>query len=156
MNKEELLEKVKTSRTNLDLALLKISEDRMTSKVLHGEWSVKDLIGHLAFWENRAAALYDMLSKGETPAPVQDIDKLNAQAVSEMNSVSLEKIRLLETKAYMKILKVIEDASEPELFDQHHFPWTQGRSFQEIIADNTWNHYDEHLLELTAWQKRIA
>jgi hypothetical protein len=156
MNKQELMTKIQTSREQLEEALSQISNERMLMVILHGEWSVKDLIGHLGFWESRVASLFPILRAGTNPEPFRDIDVLNAQAIDEMRTLSLAEVRRLEKSAYQKILAMIKEANDPELFDPDHFAWTEGRRFEEIISDNTWGHYEEHLPELRAWLKRIA
>jgi len=156
MNKQELMDKILASRAQLEEELGQISNERMTMIILHGEWSVKDLIGHLGFWESRIAALFPLLQAGKTPEPFRDIDALNIQAVDEMRTLTLADVRRLEKSAYQKILALIKEASDPELFDPDHFAWTEGRCFEEIISDNTWGHYEEHLPELQAWLKRVA
>jgi hypothetical protein len=124
--------------------------------ILHGEWSVKDLLGHLGFWENRAADLFALLKEGQEPEPFKDIDSLNTQAVSDMRKLSLVDVRVFEKTAYKKILAVLFDATDSELFDTDHFAWTGGRPFEEIISNNTCDHFDEHTPELIAWLKRVA
>jgi hypothetical protein len=156
MNKQELTDKILASRAQLEEELGQISNERMLMVILHGEWSVKDLIGHLGFWESRIATLFPLLKAGNSPEPFKDIDVLNGQAVDEMRTLSLAEVRRLEKAAYQKILAVIKEASDPELFDPDHFAWTEGRRFEEIISDNTWGHYEEHLPELQAWLKRVA
>lgn len=156
MNKAELTSKVLASRAQLEAALAQISDERMALVILHGEWSAKDLIGHLGFWENRVAFLFTTLQAGKTPEPFQDMDMLNNQAIAEMRTLSLENVRRLEKSAYQKVLALLKQASEAELFAETHFAWTGGRCFGDLIGDNTWGHYEEHLPELQAWLKRIA
>ena len=156
MNKDELTNTIHASREKLHAALARISDERMSLVILHGEWSVKDLIGHLCFWEERVAALFADLHAGKSPEPFANIDQLNGQAVADFGKLSLEDVRKREEKAYRNVLAIIRQAGDGELFDPNHFAWTEGRSFSEIISDNTWGHYEEHLPELTAWQKRIA
>ena len=156
MNRKELIDKILASRAQLEEALGQISNERMLMVILHGEWSVKDLIGHLGFWESRIASLFPLLKAEKTPEPFKDIDALNSQAIDEMRTLSLADVRRLEKSAYQKILALIKEASDPELFDPDHFAWTEGRCFEEIISDNTSGHYEEHLPELQAWLKRVA
>jgi hypothetical protein len=156
MNKQELTKKILDSRKQLDAAVAQISDERMSLVILHGEWSVRDLIGHLGFWENWGASLFATLRAGGTPESIQDMDAINAQALSEMRTLSLANVRRLEKSAYQKVLALLNEASDAELFEPDHFAWTQGRSFGELISDITWAHYDEHFPELLAWLKRIA
>ncbi len=156
MNRPELMSRIAESREQLEAILARFSDERKLLVILHGEWSVKDLIGHLGFWENRAVSLFELLKKGASPEPFRDIDMLNDQALTEMRSLSLADVQLFEKAAYQKMLALLNNASDQELFDPDHFAWTAGQCFEGIVSDNSWGHYDEHLPELTQWLKRIA
>ena len=156
MNKEELNQIILASRARLVASVGLVSEERMDRVILHGEWSVKDLIGHLAFWEQRVVTLFELLQAGTIPGTMEDLHKLNEQAIQEYRNLTLVKVREIEQQAYLNVLGLVENASEAELFEPTHFGWTEGRCFYEFIADNTCGHFDEHLPELVGWQKRIA
>jgi hypothetical protein len=156
MNKQELTAKIVSGRALLDAALLHVDEERMPLIVLHGEWSVKDLIGHLGYWENTVVTLFNALRSGKTPDPFPELDALNAKVLAESRKQSLNEVSRQEKTAYQKVLALVKDATEKELFDPSHFAWTGGKPFEEYISDNTYGHYEEHLPELTAWLKRIA
>jgi hypothetical protein len=156
MNKQDLTAKIVAGRTQLEAALSHVDEERMPLIILHGEWSVKDLIGHLGFWENKVVSLFNTLRAGRTPDPMPELDVINARVLSESRKQSLSEVRRQEKAAYQKILALLKDANERELFDPAHFPWMDGRPFENFISDNTYGHYEEHLPELAAWLKRIA
>lgn len=157
MNRQELKGKIRSSRGELESALGRISNEQRTLVILHGEWSIKDLIGHLGFWEARVVSLFLILKAGGIPeSDHQDMDILNAENLLRTRGQSLEEVVGFEQAAYKKVLELIDTASDKELTDPHHFAWTQGRSFDEMISDNTWGHYEEHLPEVMAWLKRIA
>ncbi|MCX6069200.1 MAG: ClbS/DfsB family four-helix bundle protein [Chloroflexi bacterium] len=154
MNKHELTAKLLSERARLDAALSRIDEERMPLIILYGEWSVKDLIGHLGYWENILIALFSTLRAGKTPEPFPELDAINARVLADSRKQSLSEVRRQEKTAYQKILALLEDATDHELFDAAHFAWTKGKPFENFIADNTFGHYEEHLPELLAWLKR--
>jgi hypothetical protein len=156
MNKKELMTNIETGRQQLEIALAHVDDERMPLIVLHGEWSVKDLIGHLSFWENTVVALFNTLKAGRIPEPLPELDALNAQVLTASRKQSLAEVRRQEKAAYQKLIALVQAATETELFDGRHFPWTEGRPFAELVADNSYGHYAEHLPELAAWLKRVA
>lgn len=155
LNKKELTGKILVSRKQLDAALSRVDNERMPLVILHGEWSVKDLIGHLGFWEARVVSLFTTLRMGRKPLPSPELDALNAKVLTDSRKLSVAEIRRQETKAYQDVLALIEKATHEELFDGAYFSWTEGRPFCEFIADNTYGHYEEHLPEVLAWLKRM-
>jgi hypothetical protein len=156
MSKQELTTKLLAARQQLESTLARIDEERMPLLILHGEWSVKDLIGHLGFWEASVVSLFNTLKAGKSPEPFPELDVLNAQVLTDSRKQSLAEVRRQEKTAYQKVLALVQDATEAEMFDPRHFAWTEGRPFENFIYDNTIGHYEEHLPEVTAWLKRIA
>lgn len=154
MNKHELTAKLLSERTRLDAALSRIDEERMPLIILYGEWSVKDLIGHLGYWENTVITLFNTLRAGNNPEPFPELDAINARVLADSRKQSLSEVQRQEKAAYQKILALIENATDHELFDSTHFAWTKGQPFEQYIADNTFGHYEEHLPELLTWLKR--
>lgn len=156
MNKRELTAKILSGRAQLEAAISRIDEERMPLIVLHGEWSVKDLIGHLGYWEGFVVSLFSLFRSGKTPEPASELDLINARVLVEARKQSLNEVLRQEKAAYQKILALINEASERELFNSEHFPGAAGQPFESFISDNTYGHYAEHLPELTAWLKRIS
>ena len=59
---------------------------RVTESGLHDSWSVKDLLAHLGWWEQRVVNIYDALLHNRTSDPAlaeTSIDELNRQALAE-------------------------------------------------------------------------
>ncbi|MEI6291308.1 MAG: ClbS/DfsB family four-helix bundle protein [Chloroflexota bacterium] len=156
MNKSELIKKISEGRSSLEICSARIDPGKMELIILHGEWSIKDMIGHLGFWEDRIALLFEILKSGNAPEPMENMDQVNQQSVIDFHDKSLSEIVNFEKAAYLQLLNLINNSSEIELFDPNHFQWTEGRQFAEIILDNTTGHYEEHIPEITAWEKRIA
>ena len=156
MSKPDLLGKIQSGRDELEQVLNKVSEQQKLLVILHGEWSTKDLLGHLGFWENRVAELYEALHAGNFPEPALDLNRINAKSFMEMREKTLLEVEVFERDAFLKVLEVVRKATDDELFGPSFFTWTNGTSFQELISDNTWGHYVEHVPEITAWLKRIA
>lgn len=154
MNRTELLQRIHTGRSELEATLARLVDDRMTAPALPGDWSVKDLLAHLGWWEQRIVSAYHTLLRGEIPDPESEavpVDELNARVFAEHHNQTLAEVRREELDAYQAILSLAETAPEGDLFDPNRFAWTAGRAFVEWISGNTYGHYQEHLPDLEAW-----
>lgn len=156
MNKSELLTNINNGRASLEFCLSRIPDEKMDLIILHGEWSVKDMIGHLGFWEDRICKLFGLLKKGNSPDPNEDLDLINQQSIKDLRKIALSEIIEFEKSAFHNLRAIAENANDEELFSANYFSWTEGRPFAEIILDDTTGHYEEHIPEITAWEKRIA
>ena len=149
MNKTELLANIRSGRAQLEARLAPLSVEQLLAPVLHGNWSVKDLIAHFGFWEQRIVTLYGQLSRGEEPAEDPALDELNAHAYAANRDKTLQEVRREEREAYEQLLALTEHASENDLFGLQRFTWTQGQSFAEWIEGNTYGHYEQHAADLS-------
>lgn len=153
MDREELLQRIRASRSELEAEIGHFDKHRLTEPILPNGWSVKDVMAHIGFWERRIATLYEILTAGEVPQDTVDnetVDGLNARVHQENQMVPLGIAQINEKDAYQAILAVAENAPETDLFDSQRFPWTQGTPFYQFIVENTYEHYDDHLPDLRA------
>jgi hypothetical protein len=151
MDRQVLLANMRAGRERLAAALAQMDEARMVEPVLYGLWSVKDMLAHLGFWEQHIVAAYRVLQRGDIPDPAPDetsLHAVNARVFAEHRGRPLADVQREEGQAYQALLSLAETAPVDDLFDPHRFPWTQGHPLAELIANNTYEHYDEHLQDL--------
>jgi hypothetical protein len=82
-----------------------------------GEWSAKDLIGHLTFWEELALQVIDAWRAGEMPwieSPPDDIDKVNEDAVAAKAPLPLGRIRVEAANVYEGLVREISGMADEE------------------------------------------
>ena len=145
MNKAELLANIRSGRQQLEVSLARLNEEQLLMPVLHGGWTIKDLIAHFGFWEGRIVTLYEQLSRGEEPADDEPpLDELNARAFVQNQAKTLDEVRREERTAYSQLLALTTNATDDDLFNPQRFAWTQGQPFAEWIENNTYGHYAEH------------
>lgn len=119
------------------------------------EWSVKDLLGHMAFWAEKAS--HDLLALAggaddEIRAPGGE------EAVAEWNRAETERRRGASLAAareeWEDSFEAAKDALRAcpaEALDREVQGWPQVRRF----AGDTYEHYREHAAQLRAWLRRL-
>lgn len=151
MDRDELLNNIREGREELQSALDQFDKRHMADTVLANGWSVKDVIAHIGFWENRMVNLYSILSSGDVPQETIDslgLDDLNARVYEDNQLVPLGIVQINELEAYEKLLDIAETAPADDLFDPQRFAWTEGEPFYKWIEGNTYGHYADHIPEL--------
>jgi hypothetical protein len=94
---------LRRGRAGTDALLERVPRNRMTTPGLGGgEWSPKDLIGHLASWEEFALEALDAWAQGERA----EVDRLWLVGTSEINSGNVRR------KASWSLARVRKDAAE--------------------------------------------
>jgi uncharacterized protein (TIGR03083 family) len=149
MNKIELLEKVTTSRAELEEAIAALSDERLDRPTLAGGWSGKVILAHMAWWEGRVARIFEGLRSGQELTGADfgepDVDEINRCIETVSRGRALTGVRREEAEAYASLLAQVQAASEDELFNPHCFAWTKDRPLATWVEWDTWGHYEEHI-----------
>lgn len=82
-----------------------------------GEWSAKDLIGHIAFWEELALFTIEAWLQGQKPAIEAtfgsgNVDELNAWNHERKRSWPLDRVRADSAETHRRLLASIQDMSD--------------------------------------------
>jgi hypothetical protein len=148
VNRSTLAETIAAGRLRLETALAAFGDAAMLD-VVDEPWTRKDVLAHLEAWERRVVGHLGTLRSGDRPDGSVQTDVLNERFYRENRDRSLDDVRAGEREAYDALLAAIDGASDEELFDTHHFPWTDGDSLADWFRGNSDEHYDEHLEQLT-------
>src|SRR5690349_275489 len=85
ISKAQLLDRLRTERRRLERMLARLSEAQMVQPGVHHKWSVKDILAHIAIWDERGTRWIREAAQGHIPAIPEpgrtwaDLDQLNEQ-----------------------------------------------------------------------------
>ena len=82
-----------------------------------GDWSAKDLVGHVTCWEEIALEAVDATRAGRTPwvvAAPKDADGINADAIAERADRPLDRIRSEGEEVHARLCATIEAMTDDE------------------------------------------
>ena len=155
-NKSELLEQIQAGRAAWEALLAQVEPERLTEPGVEGDWSLKDVIAHIAFYEQRAGNRLRAVARGTTPAshPViknLDTDDANAWIYDQNENRPLAEVQAEEQAAYRQLLEALEPISDADLFTTGRFAWLESDALWETIPGNSYGHYEEHIPPLQAW-----
>jgi hypothetical protein len=102
-----------------------------------GSWSAKDLIGHVAVWDQEAADTARRETAGEAH-PLFDWRRVNEEEAERRRSSSLEELTARMHAVHADLMATL--ASSPAL----EASW---------VADNTYEHYPQHIAQVRAWRR---
>jgi uncharacterized damage-inducible protein DinB len=91
VSKQEFLERMRAARAELNEAISGLSEDQIGQDIVAGEWTVKDILSHLAAWENETLLTVGRAARGEADGPIinESVDEWNAARVAERRRLPL-------------------------------------------------------------------
>ena len=141
------LERLERSWRGLTEALDGIPEERLGEAGAVGTWSVKDVMGHLAFWDEQALMAAERHLAGQAPVQVPDWERMNERQAAERADRSAAEQRAEMERAHEMIVALLE--SRPPLD-----PAAVGLC--GCLEEDTYQHYDEHARDIRAWRERVG
>ena len=149
MDKTTLLTEMREGHATWEAALAAIPDDALL-RPAQGEWSRKDLVAHVEFWERQSAVVIEALREGRDPygGGPPPTDDMNDRAWSESRYRSATDVRQGEAEAWHQLVALVEEAPEDELFSPDRYPLMGGQPVAGMVREDTIEHYAEHLPHL--------
>jgi len=142
-----IIEKIESSYANILRLYRSVPVAALIEPTLPNGWSVKDLLAHIAAWEWRCAFLLDEAHHTNAPLKaIPDVEALNREIYQERLEWSWTEAEVDFRNAHQALLKSIWDLPAERLNDPF---------IQQAIAEETWEHYAEHLPDLKRWHERV-
>ncbi len=154
MTKEEFIRKVTQARARWDASLAQIEDNQMLQPGASGDWSVKDVIAHITWHEREMVGVLQAQVLAGSDLWNLPLEQRNRAIYEEYRDLPLESVRLEEQKVYQALLQALDGLSEEDLHDPRRFTGmpTDWRPV-DMLADNTYEHYLDHLASLQDWLK---
>jgi hypothetical protein len=149
-------------RAEWNALLAQVGLERMEELGVVGDWSVKELVAHLTWYERAIVENGARVLQGEAFVRPADRGEMVGLNMDERNALVAEKARVRSTtdvlaeadSVYQQLLamiaavpdRILNDASVLGLPDDIP-PWMR-------VANNSYSHYREHAADLRAWLQR--
>jgi hypothetical protein len=164
MDKTTLLDTIQTKYAQLESLVAPLSEAQLCTAPSEGEWSIKDIMAHVAVWEQICSRWLAEFLRGVTSQPSERIEVgVNDRIYRENRDRSLAEVQELFHHAHQQFLQQVDllaqTLSEEDLNAPHRFAWTEywpGFSLIAVIADNSYEHYHDHAQQIHRWLDRIV
>jgi hypothetical protein len=147
INKNEIIEAAQTERAALEKLLATLTPEQTTHPKTVGDWSAKDVLGHLIEWEQMVIKWYETGAKGKIPAvPSEDynwgqLPQLNNAIYLKHRDRMLANVQKEFKSSHKKMMKTIEGIPEKELFTRGQYTWTRNNLLSAYVVSATSSHY---------------
>ncbi len=149
MTKAELLRNVREEHERWVSVLEKLDEAAMLEPRLPGARTAKDVVAHVSWYEQQAAAIVRQRALRGSELWERSQEERNAVIFAENRDRTLEDVLAEAERVFAELWELLQTLDEEELHDASRFadmpadwpPW-------EVLADNTCEHYKGHLPEL--------
>lgn len=155
-----VLERIRASRADFDTAVARLTDDQFTAPGAEGDSSVKDLVAHVAGWEQGIAALLqheprfeamgiEDASAGRDNDMVLDTDTVNERLHALHLDRPSHEVLTMAHEAHERVLAVIATLNDDDLqrpyreFSEENRP-NNHEPVINWIAGDTYEHYEDH------------
>ena len=154
MDKHAFIEAVNHDRAQFDLLLAQIDPDQMLQAGAAGEMSIKDLVAHIAWYEREMVNV--IATRNLTGSELWDLplDPRNRAIFDANQARPLGEVLEEAHQVHQQLLIELDTLSDEDMVNPARIQNMPGEWIPwELIASNTFGHYQEHLVDLQAWIK---
>lgn len=153
MTRSEMIQAIQAHHSQL-LALLEgVSEEILGKRPVVGWWTIKDLLGHIAVWEQVAIRFISEYQRDGTPQPLgiatdEQINAMNKREVVIRRDWTLARVRAEFDTTYRHLLAAIESLRDEDWTKPLGGPW-QDATLEKLIAVHSYEHISEHFAQIS-------
>jgi hypothetical protein len=152
MNRERLLKRLEAAWRDFKMSYEGASEHELTMPGVVGDWSIRDLIVHVAIWEEEALKHLPLILEGKRPPRYSivygGIDAFNAQSMAAMASLTLDEVLQRAEETHRRLVRLVETAPEEHIAAESRF--------RRRLRLDTYAHYPLHARAIREWRTEGA
>jgi hypothetical protein len=149
MNREQLLARLDAAWTVLGESYAGLSEAEMTAPGVVGDWSVKDILAHIATWEEEALKYLPVIIAGGKPpryASYGGIDAFNARMTETKRHLSLVTVQQQLEETHSQLITYLRQVPDEQ--------FTTETRFRHRLRLDTYSHYPLHASLIRSWREQ--
>jgi len=165
VRKAALLARIEAERGGWEALLAEVGEGRMERPGAAGDWTFKDVIGHLNGWRVRTLARLEAAQTGTEPVPppwpgaYDDETDEGVEAINrwfyDLNAARSSADVVTESREQLRQLReAVEALPEADLFDPGRYVWMGGEPLAAVIEGSFGHLHEEHEPAIRAWLAR--
>jgi DinB family protein len=153
MSKAQLLSMIQSARADWETLLAGIPEAWMTEPGVDGEWSIKDIVAHIAWGEQESLGVAEAHALVGSELWQLPQDERNAAVFEQNRRRELQEVLADSQQIFRRNFEVVAALSEDDLNDPSRFAGIpEGWRPWRILYDP--GHYQAHAASIQAWLAR--
>jgi hypothetical protein len=150
MNTERVLKRLDSAWRDFEASYAGLSSTELLVPGVSRDWSVRDIIAHVTWWEEEALKHMPLVREGGRPPRYSvrygGIDAFNALMTEKRRDLSLAEVLRQHGETHGRLIDYVLHAPE-ELF-------TRETRFRRRLRLDTYGHYPIHARAIRAWRTR--
>lgn len=179
-DKAQLLTRMDNGYREFTTLIAPLNAAQLTTPGVDNQWSIKDFLVHLAFWQQHLLDYLQSAIEGkepkkmthetidavrrqypgadealaqseQQPTPTDDFSDMNDYIYLRNKNRSLDDVQSDFHNSYAQVVSTVRSMDEGLLFDPNALPWAKGTALYEWVVGNTFGHYEEHIGPIQNW-----
>ena len=150
MNREQLLKRLDASWVAFTQSFAGLPDSRLIEPGVAGDWSVKDILAHVTWWEEEALTHLPLIIAGGRPPRYSvaygGIDAFNALMADERRNVSLSEVLRQLDQTHQRLIDYIQSVPEEQ--------FTRETRFRRRLRLDSYSHYPIHTESIREWREQ--
>jgi hypothetical protein len=151
MNRQQLLKRLDQAWAELKESYAGLSDAQLIERGVVGDWSVKDIIAHVTWWEQEALKHLPLIIKEGRPPRYSTqyggIDAFNALMMEQKRDLSLADVLRQQEEIHRQLIAYIQSVPEEQFASETRF--------RHRLRLDTYSHYPEHTKAIREWRASI-
>lgn len=161
MDKDGLLRRMKTSYERVEAVVDTLTPQQWVAPRELGAWSARDVVAHLTYWLDRLIEEVDAVGLQKPPKEPTiglsdaDVADANARAAEAHRDDTPHQALGAFRRSYAQLVDMLQPLSWDDLATVGRFEWLGQTPLWRVVAEDTWEHFDEHLPEIE-WAQGVG
>jgi hypothetical protein len=129
-----------------------LSDAQLTEPGVTDDWSVKDILAHVTWWEEEALKHLPLIIKEGRPPRYSTryggIDAFNALMTESKHDLSLADILQQQEAIHRQLIGYLQGVPEEQ--------FTRETRFRHRLRLDTYSHYPKHAKAIREWRERVS
>jgi hypothetical protein len=148
MKTAQVLARLQTAWADFEDSYAGLTDDELLIPGVQGNWSVRDIIAHVTWWEEEALKHLPLIKEGGRPPRYSvkygGIDAFNARMTEARRGLSLAEVLRQHAAVHDRLLEYVRGAPE-ELY-------LRETRFRRRLRLDAWAHYPLHARAIRRWR----
>lgn len=152
MKTQQVLDRLEGAWQDFQDSYAGLTDEEMLRPGATKQWSVRDLIAHVTWWEEEALHHLPLVREGRRPPRYSvtygGIDAFNALKTQERRDLSLAEVVRRQEEVHARLVAYVRAAPE-ELYARE-------TRFRRRLRLDTYGHYPIHAAAIRAWRRTLG
>jgi hypothetical protein len=150
MDRLQLLKRLDRAWEALKASYVGLSDSELLESCVTDNWSVRDIIAHVTWWEEEALKHLPLILAGGKPPRYSvaygGIDAFNTQMTEQKRSLSLDEVLRQRDETHNRLIDFIHTVPEDQI--------ARETRFRRRLRLDTYSHYPKHAEAIWKWREQ--